>query len=333
MKVLVTGAGGFVGANLIRHLLELGHEPVAVLRPRGNRWRLEDLASQVQVELVDLGRPDEVLRCVETVRPEVIFHLAAYGAYSWQTDLDLMLAVNVRGTQALLEGARQVDARIVNAGSSSEYGFAAQATTELDRVEPNSHYAVTKAAATHLCRLAAATHSQVATTLRLYSVYGPWEEPGRLMPTLVDRALDGGYPPLVSPQVARDFVWIGDVCDAFLRAALADLEAPDLVLNIASGTQTTVRSLVDLARDTFALADEPEWGSMPHRVWDTQTWVGDPRRAQDTLGWHAVTPVSVGLRRLADWLQDDPERRRRYRQESGRHQISYGPAANAGRNS
>ncbi len=312
MRALVTGAGGFVGANLVRHLLDRGDEPVAMVRPGAIPWRLEDVAGELQIEFTDLRRTDAVTRCLERARPEVIFHLAAHGAYSWQTDLDTMLAVNVRATEALLEGARGLEARLIHAGSSSEYGFTDRPTTELDWVRPNSHYAVTKVAATHLCQLAAAEHGQQAVTLRLYSVYGPWEEPGRLMPALVDSALHGDYPPLVAPETARDFVWIGDVCDAFVRAALTDLGPADQVLNVASGRQATLRSLVATAQEVFGLHGEPHWGTMAARSWDTSVWVGDPTRAERSIGWRAVTPLSEGLAQMGEWMQGDPQRRQRY---------------------
>jgi dolichol-phosphate mannosyltransferase len=315
MKALVTGAGGFVGANLVRHLLRTGHEPVAVLRPGGNasRWRLDDLMHEVPVEFVDLCEPEAVLGLVAAVRPDVVFNLAAYGAYSWQTDLDRMLAVNVRATDALLEGARHADARLVQAGSSSEYGFSDRATTEHDRERPNSHYAVSKLAATNLCQLAASRHGQHAATLRLYSVYGPWEEPNRLMPTVVERALDDAYPPLVGPDTARDFVWVDDVCDAFVRTAAANLPDRGAVLNLASGQQTSLRSLIAIAREVFDMRTEPRWGGMPGRDWDTSVWVGDPARADELLGWRASTALRDGLSRLGAWMAEDGERRRRYR--------------------
>jgi nucleoside-diphosphate-sugar epimerase len=312
MKALITGAGGFVGANLVRHLLDRGDEPVAVIRPGPTSWRLRGATTEARVEMVDLRRAQDVARVVADVAPDVIFNLAAYGAYSWQTDLDEMLAVNVRATETLLEAARRVDARLVQAGSSSEYGFANRATAELDRVAPNSYYAVTKVAATHLCRLAAAQHGQHAVTLRLYSVYGPWEEPGRLMPTLVDRALDGTYPPLAAPGTARDFVWIDDVCDAFVRAATTDLEDRGAVLNVASGAQTTLRSLVDIVQPLFEIESDPIWDSMPARNWDTAVWVGDPSTTADLIGWTAATSFEHGLRALAAWMQADPTRRARY---------------------
>jgi nucleoside-diphosphate-sugar epimerase len=311
MRALVTGAGGFVAANLVRHLLDLGDEPVAILRPGGTSWRLQDVAADARIELVDLRRTEDITGVVDEVRPDVIFHLAAYGAYSWQTDLDAMLAVNVRATESLLDAARRVGARFIQAGSSSEYGFSDRATRELDRVEPNSHYAITKVAATHLCRLAAAQHDQHAITLRLYSVYGPWEEPGRLMPTLIERALDRTYPPLAAPETARDFVWIEDVCDAFVRAASADLADRGAVLNVASGAQTTLRALVEIVRSQFEIESEPVWASMPARSWDTSAWVGDPSSAADLIGWKATTPLGQGLGALATWMQADPALRTR----------------------
>jgi UDP-glucose 4-epimerase len=312
MRALVTGAGGFIGANLVRHLLLEGHEPVAVIRPGGDRWRLAELGGELEVVELDLLDVSGIDHTVRAQQPEVIFHLAAHGAYSWQSRFDTMLAVNVRATDALLRVARTIDARLVSAGSSSEYGFQANSPGEIDRVEPNSHYAVTKAAATHLCRLAAATHGQVAVTLRLYSVYGPWEEPGRLMPTLVLRALAGGWPPLTAASTARDFVWVRDACAAFLSAATSELGDPGAVFNIATGSQTTLGELVSLARGLFAVEGEPRWETMAPRAWDTSVWVGDASAAVNGLGWQATTPLSRGLEVFGDWFRSGQAHTDRY---------------------
>jgi UDP-glucose 4-epimerase len=312
MRAIVTGAGGFVGANLVRRLLERGDEPIAVVRPGGDDWRLAGVEGEVRRAEVDLLEGAAVTQLVVCQRPDVVFNLAAHGAYSWQQDFDAMLAVNVRATEALLAGAREVGARVVQAGSSSEYGFQDRAPTELDRVEPNSHYAVTKAAATHLCRLAAARYGQPAVTLRLYSAYGPWEQPGRLMPTLIEHALRGKLPPLVAPETARDFVWVEDVCDAFVRVAIAELLDPGAVFNIASGTQTTLRTLVEEVSRQHGVPGEPDWGSMSARSWDSSAWVGDPSAAARRLGWSATTSLEQGLDKLAAWMQSDSAVRARY---------------------
>src|SRR4029453_12977117 len=105
--------------------------------------------------------------------------------------------------------------------------------------EPNSASPAAKAEA------ASWALDRGAVVLRLYSAYGPWEHPDRLMPTLLARGLDGDLPPLVSPSVARDFVYVEDVCSAFVLAAGAPRGR---VYNVGSGRQTTVAEIVELAR-------------------------------------------------------------------------------------
>jgi len=130
MRSLVTGAGGFVGANLVTHLLDAGHEVAAVVRPGTHPWRLVDHGEEVRLVSCDLADAAAVEQMALDQKPDVIFHLAAHGAYSWQQDLGRMLAVNLGSTQALLDAALKLGARLINAGSSSEYGYKDHAPSE-----------------------------------------------------------------------------------------------------------------------------------------------------------------------------------------------------------
>jgi dolichol-phosphate mannosyltransferase len=307
LSALVTGAGGFVGANLVRRLLREGRDVVAVVRQVSTAWRLADCAPAPRVLELDLRDAEQIEAAIAETKPSTIFNLAASGAYSWQDDLDPMIDVNVRATGALIRGFLKVGGQaFVQAGSSSEYGLKDHAPGEDEPLEPNSHYAVTKAAATHLCGLHAASDGLPAVVLRLYSAYGPWEEPGRLMPTLVARALEGHLPPLVGPETARDFVFIDDVCDAFLAAEEQAQAHPGVVCNIGTGRQTQLRELVEIAMREFDVTDQPDWGTMSQRAWDSATWVADPSRARETLGWASHTSLTEGLRATAEWLRTQP---------------------------
>ena len=192
------------------------------------------------------------------------------------------MQTNLVSTVRLLNACQQHGfAAFVNAGSSSEYGFQDHAPSEDELPEPNSDYAVMKAAATLHCRFVAQRDDVHAVTLRLYSVYGPWEEPGRLMPTLVARGLEGRLPPLVSPDTPRDFVSMRDTERAFLQAAQrTDLER-GAVFNIGSGRQTSLREVVEIARAELGIAAEPQWGTEPQRSWDAAVWVADASRARE----------------------------------------------------
>lgn len=308
MKALVTGAAGFIGASLVRHLLADGHDIVAVERPDGATWRLAEIADDAQVVDLDLLDDDAIRETVSRHRPQWIFHLAAHGAYSWQRDCERIMQTNLVSTVRLLAAceAEGFEA-FVHAGSSSEYGFKDHAPKETERVDPNSEYAVMKAAATMHCRFVAKRADLHVLTLRLYSVFGPWEEPGRLMPTLVARGLEGRLPPLVSPDTSRDFITVRDTNEAFLLAAQRTDVPRGAIYNIGSGRETRLREVVDIARAEMGIDVEPAWGTEPQRDWDANVWVADASLAAEALGWRAQDDVATGFRALADWLRERPD--------------------------
>jgi nucleoside-diphosphate-sugar epimerase len=312
VRALVTGAAGFVGANLVRRLLADGHEVHALVRPGSDRWRLAGIAADIEVEEADLRDAGAVASAVARARPEAVFHLGTRGAYSWQEDAAEILETNVLGTANVLDAfvGREIRA-LVNTGSSSEYGLKDRAAVEDEPLEPTSVYGVAKAAATLLCTAVARERALPVTTLRLYSVYGPWEEPGRFVPALAEAALRGRLPALASPSVARDFVWVGDVVDAYVLAASAP--GAGEVYNVGSGRQTTLAEAVDAARRVLGVTEEPTWGSMADRSWDTDVWLADVSKIERGLGWRPAVAFDDGLARTAEWLQSTPGVRRRYR--------------------
>ena len=307
-RIILTGASGFVGANLARRLLHDGHELHLFLRRNHHLWRIAAIQNDVQLHETDLSDEESLVRIVESIRPEWIFHLAAYGAYSTQTDLRRMVWTNILGTMNLVQACLKTGFEaFVNTGSSSEYGFKDHAPAEDESLEPNSPYAVTKASATLFCRHIARSRQVHLPTLRLYSIYGPYEEPSRLIPTLIVHGLNCKLPPLVSPETARDFVYVDDVVEAYLLAATqSSFEEYGAVYNVGSGIQTTLREVVEVARRVMNIEDEPEWGSMPARQWDTQVWISDSSKIRNALGWQPRFTLEQGLRATINWLKENP---------------------------
>ena len=174
-RVLVTGAAGFVGANLARRLLADGHTVHVLLRPGSDPWRLEDIRQHLEAHEADLADEETIVSHCARLQPEWIFHLAAYGAYASQVDARRMVRTNVLGTSNLVNAALRVGFEaFVNTGSSSEYGLKDHGPSETEAIEPNSYYAVTKASATMQCQSIARRRRAPIRTLRLYSVYGPY---------------------------------------------------------------------------------------------------------------------------------------------------------------
>lgn len=311
-RVLLTGATGFVGANLARRLLQEGHEVHCLVRPAHTSWRIAGLEEQLRISVADLTDLEGLDSVVGRIRPDWVFHLAAYGAYPWQTEVPRTLRTNFLGTVNLVQACLKSGFEIfINTGSSSEYGFKDHAPASTEPMAPNSYYAVGKAAATLFARHAALRERVCITTLRLYSVYGPFEEPGRLIPNIVVYGLKGLLPPLVDAQVARDFVHVGDVEDAYLHLAGNPAGKDGEIYNLGTGVQSTIADVVRLARQVLDLKVEPQWGTMPNREWDTSVWRADIAALRAT-GWSPRFGLEEGLRKTVDWFRGHPDYLERY---------------------
>lgn len=304
MRVVITGAGGFIGANLTRRMISLGHNVHILLHPESNPWRLNEILDQVHVHSVDLKNQAKVSEVISISKPDWIFHLAVHGAYSWQNQDGDILCTNVLGTMNLLQAAiKQGFDAFINTGSSSEYGFKDHAPKENEWLEPNSTYSASKIAASLFCEHQAKSTNTRIATMRLYSVYGPWEEPKRLMPSLLIRGIQGLYPPLTNPDTARDYIYIDDVVDAYLIAAEKIKPGVGEIFNVGSGIQTSIAELVSITDHIFPTRGVPRWGSMPNRNWDTNTWVSNPNKLITDLNWTPKTNLSRGLHLFKEWLQ------------------------------
>lgn len=304
-RAIVTGGTGFIGANLARRLLADGHEVHLLVRSGYKSWRIDDLRADVRLHEVRLEDAAALTGLLRQIRPEWVFHLAAHGAYPVQIDLPQMLLTNIHGTINLVTACLSAGFEgFVNTGSSSEYGLKDHPPKETEFLEPNSDYAATKSAATLFCRHLAQREHAPLTTLRLYSVYGPYEEPARLIPTLIMRGLRGEWPPLVRPETARDYVFVDDVVEAYLLA-IAHPSEPGAIYNVGTGVQTTLREVVEVAQRGLPIVGEPKWGSMPPRQWDTDSWVADSALIREELGWRHRRSFDAGFRETLEWFRQN----------------------------
>lgn len=306
-RILLTGPAGFVGAVLTRRLLADGHEVHTVLKARTAPWRLAGLEHDLQQHHVDLRDEARVRSVVASIRPEVIYHLATHGAYPLQSNADDIIQTNILGTWNMLKALERIDYEVfVNSGSSSEYGFKDYAMRETDLLEPNSYYAVAKCAQTLLCQHVARTGSRPITTFRLFSVYGPFEEPTRLIPTLIRRCLAGEDLTLVDPEIARDFVYVDDVVAAYLCSdKLSQLRGE--IINIGTGVQSPIKQVVELILRHTGAKVACHWGTMPARIWDAKTWVADCTKSTRLLGWRPTTTLSEGLEQTIVWMRQQQD--------------------------
>ncbi len=146
-----------------------------------------------------------------------------------------------------------------------------------------------------------------AINLRLYSIYGPFEEPTRLIPKLIVYGLNGRLPSLVAPDIAHDFVYVEDAVDAMILAASTRSIPRGAIYNVASQIQVTLAEVVRLASCLMRITVEPKWSSLDPRPWDSNVWVGSRVAITRDLGWRPHIDLTSGLQRTVCWFQHNPE--------------------------
>ena len=304
--ILVLGASGFVGANLMRMLLKHRND-VFGTSSKLPSWRLEGIDEEHLV-IGDLMVRENLDAMFERVKPKTIFNCIAYGAYSFENDVDLIYKTNVTFVTQLIEACyqRAVDC-FINAGSSSEYGDNAAAPTEDQALNANSHYAVTKAAMANLIYFYGKKKGMRAANLRLYSVYGPFEDSSRLVPQVVLRGLKKEFNTFTNPEISRDFIYINDACEAFIDTAFSlPQNCYGESFNIGSGVKTTMADIAATAKEIYQIAGEPKFDYPAHQ-WDVANWYSNSAKALSVLGWKAKVNLREGLNQTTDWVKKNLE--------------------------
>jgi len=308
MKTLVTGGAGFIGSNLVDALVDRGDD-VAIIDDisTGRRANLEHALSN-GAELIELDIRDAqaVADAFDRVKPEVVFHLAA------QIDVRKSVAdpandsrVNVEGTINVLNAANASGARrLVNTSTGGAiYGEGQIIPAPEDHpVAPESPYGLSKFCAENYCALFTRLHGLSTISLRYGNVYGPRQDPlgeAGVIAIFCGMLLEGGRPKIFGDGTqTRDYVYVGDVVDANLRAADSDATG---AFNVGRGVQTSVLDIV------AALAAQSENGfeadHAPARSGEVQHIALDASRTQVELGWQAQVDLHEGLRRTLDSLR------------------------------
>ncbi|MES2703045.1 MAG: NAD-dependent epimerase/dehydratase family protein [Bacteroidota bacterium] len=304
--IFVFGAGGFIGINLFNAIFRHRKDVYAITQDPRNNWRfiVNDIpaANILSCDINDLVILKDTLN---EHKPKTIFNLAAYGAYSKQKEYKKIYGTNFNSEIDILEILKSTGfSAYVHAGSSSEYGTNSAAPREEDELVPNSHYAVSKVAAFYAVKYYGKIEQLPVAHLRLYSAFGPWEEPDRLMPVLIAAARKQIYPPLVHPDISRDFIDVADVCDAFVLTAHEIEKVKGEAFNIGTDKKTTIRQLTAIIKDEFGIPELPEFGSMPNRNWDVADWYANSQKAKQLLGWEARISLLDGIRQVASWQKE-----------------------------
>jgi len=293
----VTGGAGFIGSNVVDALLARGDEAHAL--DDLSKGARENVSAGAELHVADIREPDAVF---DAVRPEVVVHLAAQADVRVSVERPALDAeINVLGTVRILEAARRHGAKIVFASSGgAAYGECDGPATESAPLRPLAPYGTSKLCGEEYLatwnRLYGTTH----VALRLGNVYGPRQMPhgeAGVVAIFMGLLRDGGTPTVFGEGLqTRDYVYVGDVVDAMLRA----LEQDGGTYNVGTGVETSVVGLYDAIRTASGVDREPAFA--PARLGELQRSVLDASLAERELGWRPEHTLAGGLAATWEWI-------------------------------
>ncbi|PIU29837.1 hypothetical protein COT07_03850 [Candidatus Woesearchaeota archaeon CG07_land_8_20_14_0_80_44_23] len=304
-KVLITGATGFIGANLAHRLAKKGKGTVYVtVRKESNLWRINDIKNSLKFINCDLTDYSETEKIVEEIKPDVVYHCAAYGAVYGENDFLKTIQTNLIGTINLINSCigKGISA-FVNLSSSSEYGLKDRPMREDDPLNPNTDYGISKAVTTEYASQIGKLKGMPIITLRLFSPFGYYESKSRLIPSLLLSIIEGREPQLANPGSARDFIFIEDVIDIMIEASLKAGKHAGGVFNVANGRQFTVKEVAELAIKISGKNLKPHFNALPERVYDTNCWVADMKKTFASFNWRPRYSMEKSLEIMLGWLE------------------------------
>jgi UDP-glucuronate 4-epimerase len=311
MKILVTGAAGFIGMHCAQRLLERGDEVVGIdnlstyYSVQLKKDRLARLKNpRFEFQHVDIANAEELNKVFETEKPDAVLHLAAQAGVRYSlVNPQSYVQTNLVGFANLLESCRRHPPRhLVFASSSSVYGANPNLPwSESHNVDhPVSLYAATKKSNELMAHVYHHVYGLKATGLRFFTVYGPWGRPD-MSPMLFAQAITQGKPIQVfnHGNMQRDFTYIDDIVEGTIR--VLDKPAPYAVYNI--GNHQPVALLDYIAALERALGKEAKLDMQPMQPGDVKATYADTTALQKAVGFAPSTPLATGLARFAEWFK------------------------------
>jgi nucleoside-diphosphate-sugar epimerase len=296
-RVLLTGAGGFLGAQVLEPLLQAGHEVHALTRAESPLAGSGDLVWH-RADLTDTTVAEAAVR---EIAADSLVHMAWYvehGRY-WQAPENV---VWVEATLRLLRAfAAAGGRRAVMAGTCAEYAWTPErelydeATAPL---APATLYGTAKHATQLVCERFAENAGLELAWGRIFMPYGPGEGSGRLVPSVIRALFAGDEAPVSDGAQGRDFIYVEDLARAF--AAILDSDVRGAI-NVASGSCCTIREMVTLVAETVGRPELVLWGAVPTRAGEPARLVADVRRLREEVGFAPQVTLEDGVRRTVAW--------------------------------
>ncbi len=303
--ILITGASGFIGSNLLRFFFCNNIEAFALVRKNSNLWRIKDFVNKKKLYSINLEEKSKLKKIIKKIKPKTIFHLATYGGSSHQNEEKKIKSCIYDGTLNLIDVCSKYKFNLfVNTGSSSEYGFTDKPMEESDPLKPNSFYSLYKGMTSMYCKYLSQSKNLPIVTVRPFHVYGPYESNNRLIPNLINSLIKKKKIYLVDAQISRDLLHVNDLIDFYIKLTRLNIKKyiKGKIYNLGFGKRVTIRMIFNRIKVITKSDFKPKWNSMKNRKWDQKIWLANTNYVRKHLKWRPKISYSKGLKMTYLWI-------------------------------
>jgi len=303
-RVLVSGAGGFIPSHLTRRLVNLGADVCVITKYNSiiDNIRISDIWDKITVLEADLRNFDS-LQQIKEVKPDVIFHLAAYNHVGDSfTHVSESLDCNTKGTANLIESYDGYE-RFIYMSSSEIYGYQESVPFVEDSVPyPISPYAIGKYGGELYCRMKVHSSNNPIVVIRVFNTFGPYQSPRAIIGEMIINCLSGRKIVSTEGVQTREFNFVANIVDALILAAEYE-SALGQVINIGSSDEISIRDLIHKIHNMTASSSKLDIGALDNRPTEIWRMFADSDRAKELLGWKPKITFDDGLQLTINWFK------------------------------
>lgn len=306
-KVLIFGSSGFVGSNVTRFFLQKGEEVYVCLRDHSDKWRINDIVNNLNVQIGDLSSKNDIESVLFSVKPDIVINctgvVAGFDVQDQQDVIQKNFVNTVNLTNVCINSKTE---QLINTGSAYECGFSNDPVlTNKCLNSPIGLYGITKKAEREYIDMIAKKFEKKYITLRLFTPFGPFDSPIRLIPYILTSLINNQIPNIQNPLSGRDFIYIEDVSDIFYRLAKnPEIIENQSVLNVGTGKNTKV---IDIVEILFKLAGADYKQHSDYQNSSIEFLYANKQEADKLLSKFNITltPLFEALKQTYDWFSQN----------------------------
>jgi len=305
-SVLITGGTGFVGSAMVRTLAHYVKDLHVIVREKSSLSKINEVLDKVHLHKIEMEEPDSLSnKLPASINPDIIFHFAESSHLLLKSQYGYLAAQNssLRILTNVLEFGKQRNTnRIVHACSSTFYKEHGNAYKEDDPKHTSSYRSMIKMAELNLCQYYVNSYQLPVVLGRIFRAYGPWDSNAKLIIKALDCAYENIPMPLVNDSNKRDYLFINDLVECFIKLGTSNL-APGEVFNVGAGMSYSAKEIVNtlnyLLEEKIVIDDQP----YPTTNIDKQNWQADLTKTKKELDWQPNTSLTEGLKQTIKWYQ------------------------------